>query len=356
MENQISMIIVDDDPAVLKATSLIFGESGYLVATCDNAREALAELQKKQFDVVLSDINMPEMTGIELLEKIHIFNKEIPVILMTGYAELNMAVEAIKKGAADFILKPYDTAYLTHSIKKAVDYYRLMQMEKNYKFRLEKDIKERTQELAEALIMVKSMNTEVVHRLTVLSEYRDIDTGAHIKRIGAYSGKLAETLSMSKDFIETITLASSMHDIGKIGISDNILLKPGPLTPEEFNIMKMHTTIGKQMMADSMHPHLQMAATVALNHHERWDGTGYPQGLKGEGIPIEGRITIIVDQYDALRSKRPYKKPLSHNETCKIITEGDGRTKPKHFDPEVLKTFIELPASTFDEIFEKYKD
>ena len=356
IESQISTLVVDDDPSILNLISTFLRDYGYLVVGCSNAREALVALEKKRFDVVLADITMPEVSGIDLIEKTHTINKEIPVILMTGDPDLNKAIEAIKKGAFDFIVKPYNPEYLIHSLKKAVNYYRLMQMEKNYKIRLEKDVKQRTQELAEALDMVKSMNIEVVHRLTVVSEYRDTDTGAHIKRIGAYSGKLAEALDMPSDFVEAITLTSSMHDIGKVGISDNILLKPGPLTSEEFNIMKKHTTIGSMMLKDSHHPHLQMAATIALNHHERWDGTGYPQGLKGEETPIEGRITIIADMYDALRSKRPYKDPFSHEEACKIITQGDGRTKPEHLDPQVLKTFIEISTPTFDEIFKTYKD
>lgn len=356
IESQASMLIVDDDPSVLNLISIFLRDYGYFVVGCSAAREALAALEKRRFDVVLADITMPEISGIELIEKIHTVNREVPVILMTGDPDLNKAIEAIKKGAFDFIVKPYNPDYLVHSLKRAVNYYRLIQMEKNYKIRLEKDVKQRTQELAEALAMVKDMNTEVVHRLTVVSEYRDTDTGAHIKRIGAYSGTLAEALGMPSDFVEAITLTSSMHDIGKIGISDNILLKQGPLTSEEFNTMKNHTTIGSMMLKDSQHPHLQMAAIIALNHHERWDGTGYPQGLKGEKIPVEGRITIIADQYDALRSKRPYKGPFNHEEACKIITQGDGRTKPGHFDPQALKAFIELPPSRFDEIFEKYKD
>src|SRR3989338_1033670 len=291
IESQVSMLIVDDDQSILNFISIFFRDYGYLVVGCSNAGEALVALEKKRFDVVLTDITMPDISGIELLEKIHTANKEIPVILMTGYPDLNKAIEAIKKGAFDFIVKPYNPDYLIHSVKKAVNYYRLMQMEKDYKIRLEKDVAQRTQELAKALSMVKSMNIEVVHRLTVVSEYRDTDTGAHIKRIGAYSGKLAEVLNMEEDFTEAITLTSSMHDIGKIGISDNILLKHGPLTTEEFNIMKTHTSIGREILADSPHPRLKMAANIAITHHEKWDGSGYPQGLKGVGIPAEGRIT-----------------------------------------------------------------
>jgi HD-GYP domain-containing protein (c-di-GMP phosphodiesterase class II) len=232
---------------------------------------------------------------------------------------------------------------------------RLMWVEHQYERKLEDTISEKTRELSQAVSMINNMSNEMIIRLTAAAESKDEYTGKHISRIGLYACKIAEELAMPSDFVEKITLASAMHDIGKIGIPDRILMKPAELSHDEFEIIKNHTTIGARILSDSVHPMIQMSSTIALYHHERWDGTGYPKRLKGDEIPVEARIIIICDIYDALRSKRPYKQPFDHKQAFRIITEGDVKTMPDHYDPDVLRAFIQI-SPVFEEIFSRYHD
>ena len=229
---------------------------------------------------------------------------------------------------------------------------RLLKAEQAYEGVLEETVRRRTEDLSKALDIINQMSNEMIVRLMKAVESKERGTGEHITRIGMYAKKVAEFLGLPSDQVELISFASSMHDLGKIGIPDEILLKDRGLSREEYEIMKEHTRIGENILSHSVHPKIRIAASIALNHHEKWNGAGYPQGLRGPDIPFEARIVAICDQYDSLRSPRPYKDSFNHEKTLRIILEGDGRTSPEHFDPDILKAFLDL-APFFKEIYDR---
>lgn len=211
---------------------------------------------------------------------------------------------------------------------------------------LEQRVRERTADLQASYL-------ETIFTMVRAAEHRDEETGAHVQRISYYSRELARIIGMDAAFVDKIFLASPMHDIGKIGIPDHVLLKPGALTPEEREVIKGHTSMGAKILGTGKSPYLMMGAEIALNHHERWDGGGYPNGKQAEATPLTARIVMLCDIYDALRSRRPYKPAFDHLKSVGIMTKGDGRTQPEHFDPALLAAFAENHAA-FRDIFETY--
>lgn len=348
-----SILIVDDDPGVLKSIVYLLADR-YNVISCSSAEEAFSCARGNDICAVLSDVKMPAISGIELLDRMRTLLPDVPVVLMTGYAEIDTAINALKKKAFDLIIKPFDPDLLMETIARAVSSRRSVLRDRQQRAVLQDAVREKSAELARALEQVKGMSFEVVERLTSAAECRDTDTGEHIIRIGKYAEHVARKLEQNEDFVKNILYASQMHDIGKIGIPDSILLKPHGLTAEEFEIMKTHTLIGERILREPTSAVLKMAATIAISHHERWDGGGYPNGLAGEAIPLAGRIVFLCDQYDALRSKRPYKPAHSHDRVCEIIMTGDGRSMPEYFDPAVLEIF-RMTHEKFDLIFERYQ-
>lgn len=345
-----TVLVVDDDPVVLQSIRLMLQAFGCAVIVTDNAQDAFLKIRGEKIDIVITDIRMPGGSGIDLLDRIRHSYPDMPVILLTAYAELETAIEAVKKGAFDFITKPYKQELLLHAIKRGMEVVRLKNVEKNYRTLLEEELRKKTDEFNETMTMLKKTSFEIIQRLVSLAEFRDADRRYHNIKVGMLAGTSAQALALSEDFIDMITVSSQMHDIGKALIPERILFKEGKCTREEFAIIQSHTTEGAKVLSGSSWPTIRMAETIALSHHEQWGGGGYPKGLKGNDIPIEGRIVLLADQYDALRNKRPFREPFSHREAVRIITQGDERTHPGHFDPDVLQAFISV-APAFDSLY-----
>jgi putative two-component system response regulator len=337
-----TVMVVDDVEANIDVLVEALGSDSEVSVAMDG-KTALDAVAEDKPDIILLDIMMPEMDGYEVCKRLKADKSTagIPVLFLTAMTEEQDEAKGLALGAVDYITKPFSPDLVKSRVRNQLEL-------KLHRDHLEELVAQRTRQLREGYI-------DTVHRLTLSSEFRDEDTGAHIKRISFYTRELALRMGLGKEFCDTIFYASPMHDVGKVAIPDSILLKEDSHDADEWEVMKTHAEIGAKILEGSASPFLQMAVDIAHFHHERWNGSGYPRGLKGDEIPITARIMSITDQYDALRSKRPYKPALDQEKTLSIITRGDGRTMPDHFDPEVLAAF-EKAVDIFAEIFDEHRD
>lgn len=358
MDQKYTILIVDDNEGVRSFLGTLCKENGYTTIFASDGSEGLQAVKCAKPDLVLIDAKMPVMNGFDAIQQVKSDEdiKHIPIIMLTGELKSTEHMLAgIEAGANDFLSKPVENRELLLRIKNNLEVKKYHDLLKSYNSDLNRQVEEKTRDLQEANSNLKVSYRDTIHKLTVVAEYRDEGTGQHIVRIGKYAEELAANLGCDETFVENICYAAPMHDIGKVGVPDSILLKTTKLTDVEWEIMKGHTTIGKMMLENSVSPYLDMAKRITVSHHERWDGTGYPLGVRGEEIPLEGRIVNIVDQYDALRAERPYKPAFGHEKAVGIITQGDGRTLPTHFDPAILSKFKESERR-YAEIYGSYSD
>ena len=339
-----SILIVDDSKQIVNLLSHILTLQGHNCDHAFSAEEAQEKLVNNKYDLVLSDMKMGDMTGIDLIENIFKKYPDTATILVTGEDDPSLGQKAIQLGAYGYVIKPFNKNELTVNVTNALIRRKLSIENKNYQGKLEHTVMERTKELMESITRLeraeerlKDSQAETIARLARAAEFRDNETAHHIQRMSLYSELLARKVGLDNDRCELILAASPMHDIGKLGTPDAILLKPGKLTEEEFEIMKNHAEIGYRILSGSSSELLETGALIARSHHEKWDGSGYPQGLTGENIPLEGRIVAIADVFDALTSKRVYKPAMDVAEAETLMRDGSG----KHFDPELLDLFFE---------------
>jgi putative two-component system response regulator len=355
-----TILIVDDTRLNVQIIKSDLEDEGYNILSSENGTDALRIAETENPDLILLDIMMPGMDGFEvckiLKEKDN--TKDIPIIFLTARSEPKDVIKGFQLGAVDYLRKPFEVSELLVRVKTHV---RLKHLQHN----LEDMVEERARELVAAHEELNNMHDEltfvhtklqeayleIIRRLARAADYRDNETGMHIIRMSNYSAILGKAAGMEHDEYRSLMHAATMHDVGKIGIPDSVLLKPGKLTSEEFDTMKAHSSLGSKLLSGIQSKLLRMAAKIAITHHEKWDGTGYPNGLAGEDIPLEGRIAGIVDVFDALVSSRPYKKPWSVDEAIELIKNEKG----KHFDPRLVDLFIEN-LSEILEIKEKFAD
>ena len=341
-----TILIVDDLPENIDLLAAIL-RSEYNIRVAPSGEKALEIAQGDNLpDLVLLDIMMPDMDGYEVCQRLkeNPRTQKTPVIFVTAMDEVDSEKRGFELGAVDFITKPISPPLVKARVRTHLALYDQNRV-------LEEIVAEKTAQLRQAIEEKKQRSLETIYRLTHAAEYRDEDTGEHIRRMSNYAAAIARQLGLEETTIEWILYAAPMHDIGKIGIPDRILLKPGKLDDQEWEIMKRHTTIGARILSGSMAGYIRLGEVIAMTHHEKWDGGGYPNGLKGKEIPLVGQIVAIADVFDALTTRRPYKEPFSLEKSYRIIQDGKGG----HFNPDVVDAFFAVEPEILA-IKDRYRD
>lgn len=335
-----TILIVDDEKANVEFLEVMLRTKGFhrIISTTDS--RAASGLYRRHYpDIVLLDLSMPHLDGFQVMAQMKNFEHDefLPVLVLTGNLDRETRLKALSSGAKDFVSKPFDSGEVLMRIRNIVE-TRLLQRElKNQNAILEKKVRDRTSELRDTQL-------EVVRRLVSAVERRQAETGVHVVRMSLYCVRLGRAVGLSEQECDDLLHASPMHDVGKIGIPDSILLKPGPLTSEEWTVMRTHSQIGAEILSGATSPLLQLAHTIALTHHEKWDGSGYPSGLAGEAIPLVGRICAISDVFDAVTSNRCYHQAWTVEQAAELIRSEGG----SHFDPRLVEAFNQVLPEWID--------
>jgi putative nucleotidyltransferase with HDIG domain len=344
------ILVVDDEEAIREVVSTLLEAQGYRCTVVPNGRLALEEIQADSLDLVLSDIVMPEMDGLKLLERVLAHDKDVPVIMVTAMHDISIALQAIRAGAYDYILKPFEKDQLYLSVRRALEHRRLVLENRTYQRDLERLVAERTGQLSLALRELEQSYDYTLEALGGALDAKDAETEGHCQRVTAFTITIAKAMNIDKPTLRHIARGAFLHDIGKMGIPDQILRKPGPLTNEERTIMRRHCEIGFAVLERI--PFLREAAEIVLTHQECYDGSGYPRGLKGEEIPLGSRIFAVADALDAIISDRPYRKAQPISEARTEIRRYAGT----QFDPKVVEIFNSLPEELWQELRENIGD
>ncbi len=338
------ILIVDDEASVCDLLSEKLTLEGFACCSCQSGPEALALLEQQSFDAVISDLSMPGMTGLGLLGQCRRKYPRSAFLMITGVDDVRVGVQAMRQGAADYLVKPFQLDAVLGAVERAVEKKRLELEIENYRLRLEEMVEQRTQQLRTAMKRIEETYDDTLEALGAALDLRDTETAGHSRRVSRYCLEMAKAMRCTEEQLKQIARGAYLHDMGKIGIPDAILLKGGRLTPEERAEMEAHVRIGYMLV--SRIPFLAPAAEIVLNHHERYDGTGYPRGLAGEEIPLGARIFAVADALDAMTSDRPYRRALSFASAREEIIRWSG----SQFDPEVVKVFLTVPESRWENI------